>query len=111
MELSEVGGCRGSGISRFIPRIPVHRFGGNGSSPDVGRPLDGSGDGLRAPNLQEERMFPNILEILLPISCPPKTKFTISGESGYRGKPQGSRIQAVLIAVDSTGGTAASFRG
>ena len=34
-------------------------------------------------------MFPNILEILLPISCPPKTKFTTSAESGHRGKPQG----------------------
>ena len=37
-------------------------------------------------------MFPNILEILLPISCPPKTKFTISAESGYRGKPQLSHL-------------------
>src|SRR5262245_4313716 len=37
VESSEVGGCRGSGISRVIPRIPDQRFGGNGSSPDVSR--------------------------------------------------------------------------
>jgi hypothetical protein len=47
VESIEVGGCRGSGISRLIPRISDHRFGSNGSSPDVGRPLDGFGDGLR----------------------------------------------------------------
>jgi hypothetical protein len=27
--------------------ITDHRFGGNSTSPDVGRPLDGFGDGLR----------------------------------------------------------------
>ena len=41
-------------------------------------------------------MFPNILEILLPISCPPKTKFTISAESGYQGIPLGYRILHVI---------------
>jgi hypothetical protein len=55
VESSEVGGCRGGGIARFIPRIPEHRLGGNGSSPDVGRPL---GDGLRVTSPRGKNVSP-----------------------------------------------------
>ena len=97
MESSEVGGCRGGGIARFIPRIPGHRLGGNGSSPDVGRPLDGFSDGLRVTLISKRKeCFPNILEILLPISSadfvPTKQSLPSPVNLDIGVNPQGYRI-------------------
>ena len=71
MESSEVGGCRGIAISRFILRIPDHRFGGNGFSPDVGRPPDGFGDGLRVTLISKRK---EIFPIFWPNFVPTKNK-------------------------------------